>query len=213
MGLDGGTLPKRSTLVTTQKESFTSLTELRARRQHEVWTNCAISGKELVEPIVACGKGRLYNKEFVLEEVISRKQREKARKKAMNGENFDAKMNENSFFQAVPHIKKLSHMVTLKLFSPRTQLDPVISSGLHSAEKWACPITPTIHPGCNQEFVFLTPCGHVLSHASLCAIRNTKTIDTMSVRCPFCNIDTEYFFIGPSDESSQLTRFLERQMA
>ncbi len=38
------------------------------------WFSCALSNEMLREPIVACGLGRLYNKEAVLELLVSGRQ-------------------------------------------------------------------------------------------------------------------------------------------
>lgn len=69
MGCDGGTIPKRDELVRTKqkKEVTDKSTELSAK-----WQFCAISSNRLVEPIVSCELGRLYNKDAVIEYLLDK---------------------------------------------------------------------------------------------------------------------------------------------
>lgn len=54
-----------------KKESKIAKFEHRQLNNSEVWTTCALSGADLAEPIVSDYKGRLYNKDAVLEYLIS----------------------------------------------------------------------------------------------------------------------------------------------
>ena len=69
MGCDGGTIPKRDELVRTKqkKEQTDKSIELVAK-----WQFCAISSNKLVEPIVSCELGRLYNKDAVIEYLLDK---------------------------------------------------------------------------------------------------------------------------------------------
>ena len=69
MGCDGGTIPKRDELVRTKqkKEQTDKSIELVAK-----WQFCAISSNKLVEPIVSCELGRLYNKVAVIEYLLDK---------------------------------------------------------------------------------------------------------------------------------------------
>ena len=69
MGCDGGTIPKRDELVRTKqkKEQKEKSMELAAK-----WQFCAISSNKLVEPIVSCQLGRLYNKDAVIEYLLDK---------------------------------------------------------------------------------------------------------------------------------------------
>ncbi|XP_065336142.1 replication termination factor 2 [Cloeon dipterum] len=69
MGCDGGTIPRRDELVRLKKkkEQKDKESELSFR-----WRHCAITQQPLQQPIVACGQGRLYSKESVLEGLLDR---------------------------------------------------------------------------------------------------------------------------------------------
>ena len=69
MGNDGGSIPKRIDLVKHKKEpvrkDYTGMNRLRAK-------HCAISNDPLKGTIVGCRMGYLYNKEALLEGLISK---------------------------------------------------------------------------------------------------------------------------------------------
>jgi Rtf2 RING-finger len=69
MGCDGGTIPRRDELVRLKKkpEQKDKESELSFR-----WKHCAITQQPLQAPIVACGHGRLYSKESILECLLDR---------------------------------------------------------------------------------------------------------------------------------------------
>lgn len=53
--------------MTCQAEQADKNNQTRAR-----WTSCALSKRPLQEPIVACGLGKLYNKDALLEYLLDR---------------------------------------------------------------------------------------------------------------------------------------------
>lgn len=70
MGNDGGSIPKRAEMVKTKaKQAQIDDPEeiLKAK-----WTSCFLSKEPLERPVVACGLGRLYNKEAVVKYLLSR---------------------------------------------------------------------------------------------------------------------------------------------
>lgn len=69
MGCDGGTIPRRDELVRVAKkpEQKDKESELAYR-----WRHCAITQQPLQEPIVACGLGRLYSKQNVIERLLEK---------------------------------------------------------------------------------------------------------------------------------------------
>lgn len=68
-GNDGGSIPRRSEMVQTQKRP-TRDREAEQLAEHEAWLYCALSGAPLRRPVMSCGLGRLYNKEAVLEHIL-----------------------------------------------------------------------------------------------------------------------------------------------
>lgn len=69
MGCDGGTIPKRDELVRTKQrgEQKDREAELIAK-----WRHCALTANKLLEPIVACDLGRLYNKVSIIEYLLNK---------------------------------------------------------------------------------------------------------------------------------------------
>lgn len=70
MGNDGGSIPKRAEMVKTktkQVQSDDPEEMLKAK-----WTCCYLSKEPLERPVVACGLGRLYNKEAVVKYLLNR---------------------------------------------------------------------------------------------------------------------------------------------
>ncbi|KIN02146.1 hypothetical protein OIDMADRAFT_120800 [Oidiodendron maius Zn] len=72
MGNDGGSIPTRRELVKSAARN-PNTTELKAT-QHEAqthaWTQCPLSNRPLVEPIVSDCAGTLYNKDAILEHLL-----------------------------------------------------------------------------------------------------------------------------------------------
>lgn len=63
MGADGGSIPRRAEMVKTKAKTEVLDDSEIIKTQ---WTCCYISKKPLEKPVVACGLGRLYNKESVV---------------------------------------------------------------------------------------------------------------------------------------------------
>ena len=61
MGCDGGTIPRRCELVREKKKP-----EKKNKDQDMIgkWQHCALSGQPLVQPIMACGLGRLAKTDY-----------------------------------------------------------------------------------------------------------------------------------------------------
>ncbi|KAK9457617.1 Rtf2 RING-finger-domain-containing protein [Dipodascopsis uninucleata] len=98
MGNDGGSIPKRSDLVKSSAKAPTTsdLFEYNSLHASFIWTTCILSKKPLEFPIVSDYKGHLFNKESILEWLISPE-------KFGDGES------------TVPHIKSMKDVVELKI--------------------------------------------------------------------------------------------------
>ena len=68
MGCDGGSIPHRSELVKTKSKNPIVDTTLKLT---SLWFLCHLSKEPLASPIVSCGLGKLYNKEAILEYLVS----------------------------------------------------------------------------------------------------------------------------------------------
>jgi hypothetical protein len=155
MGCDGGTIPKRSELVKPKrkKEEKDKDSDLAAK-----WQYCALSSTQLEEPIVACELGRLYNKEAVIEYLLSRKD------------------NPN---EEVAHIRSLKDVTELKL--TRKKVDDSIkssSSAMTGGEyvdmqdsRFICPVVGLEMSG-KYKFCYISQCGCVISERALKEVKS-----------------------------------------
>ncbi|PVZ97072.1 hypothetical protein BB558_000799 [Smittium angustum] len=145
MGNDGGSIPKRSELVKQKAKKEKQDENLKAIAR---WFYCALSKKELSEPIVADELGKLYNKEAIIEYLLDPKEAYGDADKICN------------------HVKSLKDVKVLKLLEnpERNHVrsktdDPAYTK--HSP-LFICPILQKEMNGRNG-FVFIWDCGCVVS--------------------------------------------------
>ncbi|XP_022823295.1 protein RTF2 homolog [Spodoptera litura] len=147
MGCDGGTIPRRSELVRMKKKPEQK--DKDAERSFK-WRNCALSQQPLQEPVVACGLGRLYSKNSVLEVLL-------------DGE------TKPDF---ISHIESLEDIKDLKLVK-----NPAYTAADHTHGDVGAGNVPYICPVSGLEmsgkfrFVFLWNCGCVLAERALKEVR------------------------------------------
>ncbi|TPP61114.1 hypothetical protein FGIG_05461 [Fasciola gigantica] len=140
MGGDGGSIPRRVELVRSKQKPQ------RAERRvvnAAIWRHCSLTQDPLRPPIVSCRLGRLYNKESVINKLLSR----------------------SNVNQAADHIRKLKDVRELRLTannSQTTSFDPLQDD---SAEFY-CPVTGLEMSGAHA-FVYLWTCGCVFSKKAL----------------------------------------------
>ncbi|KAF9945626.1 hypothetical protein BGZ70_003716 [Mortierella alpina] len=157
MGCDGGSIPKRDELV-KQKQKQAKVDQNILNRVH--WFSCALSKKALVTPVVACGLGKLYNRDAILEFLLDR---------TAYGDGD----------QICKHIKSLKDVVTLQL-EPNPSFSESHSPSLtnHDQEpvaRYVCPITMKEMNG-KHRFVYLDTCGCVLSEQAMKEIPSKSCI-------------------------------------
>ncbi|VDB85117.1 unnamed protein product [Peniophora sp. CBMAI 1063] len=147
MGNDGGSIPDRRDLVKSKKkaEQADKNNQTRAR-----WFYCALSKAPLVEPIVSDALGQLYNKDAILEFLLDR------------GAYGDGE-------EICGHIKSLKDVKTLKL-TPVTSVREGASE--EDVPKFQCPLSQKAMTG-HVPFVYLVPCGCVMSQAGFRALSTT----------------------------------------
>ncbi|KAF9571243.1 hypothetical protein EC968_000839 [Mortierella alpina] len=148
MGCDGGSIPKRDELV-KQKQRQAKVDQNILNRVH--WFTCALSKKALITPVVACGLGKLYNRDAILEFLLDR---------TAYGDGD----------QICKHIKSLKDVVTLQL-EPNPSFSESHSPSLtnHDQEpvaRYVCPITMKEMNG-KHRFVYLDTCGCVMSEQAM----------------------------------------------
>ena len=172
MGNDGGSIPKRRELVKSAARTPT-VSELKATALESLghaWAHDALTSQPLeMESAVSDWRGRLYNYETILENLLPRdgddsKEDSTTAPSASNGES-----QELTF--AATGIKSLRDVVKLKFkrYSP---------PGEKGKEIWACPISQK-ELGPATKTVYLVPCGHVFAEVGIRTIQENA--------CPECS--------------------------
>nr|XP_039249720.1 replication termination factor 2-like [Styela clava] len=187
MGCDGGTIPKRHELVRTKKkaEQKDKNADLVAK-----WKHCALSNEILIEPIVACELGRLYNKDAVIEYLLDK------------GSEKVEKMN---------HIKGLKDIHTLNLHanpSWKNKTDHAEKGDAYIDDqnaKYICPVAGIEMNG-RYKFCYLRTCGCVFSNRALKEVR-----DEICLTCSkkYSAYDDVITLNGSKDEEDLLRQKLE----
>jgi hypothetical protein len=144
MGGDGGSIPGRQDLVRLKKRKQV------AEKNEElaaIWRHCAISQEQLRLPIVACEKGRLYNKETLLEFLLEKQESEVA-----------------------SHVSSLKDVKELKLtLNPAYKAENGFVGGDyvdHGNAMFICPVIGLEMNG-RWRFVFFWNCGCVVSEKAV----------------------------------------------
>ncbi|GLH07243.1 Uncharacterized protein GBIM_12753 [Gryllus bimaculatus] len=185
MGCDGGTIPRRDELVRTKKkpEQKDKDSELSFR-----WQHCAISQQPLQQPIVACGLGRLYNKDTVIEGLLDR----------------------SSLPEVAQHIKNLKDVKELKL-TPNPAFKNSAEKGDAYIDRQCSPyICPVIGLEMNGKFkfVFSWSCGCVVSER---ALKEIQTKVCHKCQQPFLEEDIVILNATDDDQDLMVTRLDSRQ--
>uniref|UniRef100_A0A2K6WAT4 Replication termination factor 2 n=1 Tax=Onchocerca volvulus TaxID=6282 RepID=A0A2K6WAT4_ONCVO len=146
MGADGGTIPKRCELVKKKKKKE-KLDKNVANATR--WRLCRLSQEPLKRPIVACRLGNLYNKEEVLNAILSKKIGE---------------------CEVAKHIKGLKDIKELKLTNNKEYRESGADKGDiykdHNIAPFCCPVTGISMNG-NYPFTFNWRCGCVISEKAI----------------------------------------------
>ncbi|KAG4306330.1 hypothetical protein PORY_000318 [Pneumocystis oryctolagi] len=180
MGNDGGSIPKRDDLIKDLKKSDS------AETSHEAhlfaWFYCSFSKLPLSEPIVSCGLGRLYNKDVLLEYLLSSKEKGLKDKKYQEKGDATSAQSEES---GISHITTLKDVRELKLkANPAYQPYIVLKNKLLHTEnqpsKWVCPVTKREMNG-HAKFVYLIRCGHVFDDQALVNIKSNECLECGSI--------------------------------
>lgn len=138
MGADGGSIPRRAEMVKTKAKTG-SLDDSETLKTQ--WTCCYISKKPLERPIVACGLGRLYNKDSVVLYLMNKNDREA------------------SLASELTHIKSLKSLINCNLTSSKTQTTT-------ESPYFTCPVSGREMNGKSKFFV-TRRCGCVLSEQAI----------------------------------------------
>ena len=150
MGNDGGSIPTRRELVkeAARNPSGTDLREKQREHLAHRWSQCPVSHKALVKPIVSDHAGNMYNKDAILQFLLP-----------TEVSPVDKAEYEN-FIQG--RIKSLKDVVEVHF--------EIESDEKTKIEKWLCPITSK-ELGPSVKAVYLVPCGHAFSQEAITVMK------------------------------------------
>ena len=127
------------------------------------WKHCAVSSQPLRQPIVACELGQLFNKEELMQTLLSVK---------------DGSIERPAVLK---HVKKLKDVHQLNLTPLSSQSAEREGQDAESSALFECPIT-TVPMSGRHRFVYPVTCGCVVSER---ALREIPTKTCLVVR-PSC---------------------------
>ncbi|BES98566.1 Rtf2 RING-finger [Nesidiocoris tenuis] len=178
MGCDGGTIPKRDELVRTKKkaEQKDKIAEL-----NFLWQHCAITQSPLREPIVACGLGKLYNKDAVIMGILDK----------------------STAAESAKHIKSMKDVKELNLTK-----NPAYEGGArkgdsyqdHQNSPYNCPLLGLEMNG-KFKFCFYWSCGCVFSEKALKTLKPTTCH-----KCQKPVDETSIVMLNAADDDLELNR-------
>ncbi|KAK3172086.1 hypothetical protein OEA41_004171 [Lepraria neglecta] len=150
MGNDGGSIPTRRELVkeAARDLSTTQVKEIQTEQQEHYWSTCALSHQPLSLPVVSDALGTLYNKDAVIDHLLSAGQEDKQDLQA-RGEAFKDRL------------RSLRDVVEVKL-----QVQDGDEKSSATKQTWICPVTgKALGPGVKAAYV--VPCGHAFSESAI----------------------------------------------
>jgi len=137
MGGDGGTSATQRDFIVTVKKAPKQADQNEVQRAK--WCMCALSALPLSNPIVCDELGNLFNKDALIEVLLSKK---------------------------LP--KNLKHIKNLKdVFPVHLTQNPEYHDGDSSCSRWICPISFTEAGKGGKKFAAIRTCGHVFEHSTL----------------------------------------------
>lgn len=185
MGCDGGTIPKRDELVRKKKKAEQ---KDKVAQRSFLWRHCNISQTPLHDPVVACGLGRLYNKDALIM----------------------ALLDKTMLPETAAHIKSLKDVKELKL-THNTSYEASIDKGDqyvdHQSSPYICPVIGHEMNG-NFKFCFSWGCGCVVSERAMKQLKSN-----LCHKCQSPVAAEDVVIINPDGEDLDLmkTRMEARQ--
>ncbi|ETN73706.1 hypothetical protein NECAME_00795 [Necator americanus] len=150
MGADGGTIPKRCELVKKKKKAEKLDKSVKNATK---WKNCQLSQQPLKKPIIVCRYGRLYNKETVIEAILT-------------------KTIQN--FEVASHIRGMKDFKELRLKENKDYKGDEVKGDEYldsNQSEFLCPVTTLPMNGINS-FVVNWKCGCVFSEKALQEVKS-----------------------------------------
>ncbi|KAF1812852.1 DUF602-domain-containing protein [Eremomyces bilateralis CBS 781.70] len=158
MGNDGGSIPTRRELVkeAAKTPTTTQLKERAVEAQSYGWSTDPLSRKPLQPPIVSDASGKLYNKDSVLEHLLS-----------ANAEpgSLAARRREEAETILEGRVNALRDVVGVKLEE----------RGDGEEKRFVCPISDKVL-GPGTKCVYIVPCGHAFSAVAVKEVAGEKCL-------------------------------------
>lgn len=163
MGNDGGSIPTRRELVkeAAKDPNSTQVKETQIEKLQYYWSHCSLSQKPLTPPIVSDSTGNLYNKDAVLEDLLSAD-----------------KHGQESNERRAGTIRTLRDVVEV-----RFKIEDGEESGERTSSevRMMCPVTgKRLGPG--VKAVYLVPCGHAFAETAVREMPGEQCLE-VSVQC------------------------------
>lgn len=155
MGNDGGSIPTRRELVKSAARNPT-ISDLKEKQKEHLahrWSQCPVSHKALVKPVVADYSGDLYNKDAIIQYLLP------------NDVSSLDKVEAETFLQG--RVKGLKDVVEI--------LFEVEHDEKNNMDKWVCPVTGK-ELGPAVKAVYLVPCGHAFSSEAIKEMKSSECV-------------------------------------
>lgn len=155
MGNDGGSIPTRRELVKSAAKNPT-ISDLKEKQKEHLahrWSQCPLSHKALVKPIVADYSGDLYNKDAIIQYLLPD-----------DVSSLD-KVEAEAFLQG--RVKGLKDVVEIQF--------EIEHDEKNNADKWICPVTGK-ELGPAVKAVYLVPCGHAFSSEAIKEMKSSECV-------------------------------------
>lgn len=153
MGNDGGSIPTRRELVKSAAKNPT-ISDLKEKQKEHLahrWSQCPLSHRALVKPVVADYAGDLYNKDAIIQYLLPD-----------NVSTLD-KAEAEAFLQG--RVKSLKDIVEV--------LFEVEHDEKNNVDRWICPVTGK-ELGPTVKTVYLVPCGHAFSSEAVKEMKSSE---------------------------------------
>lgn len=155
MGNDGGSIPTRRELVKSAARNPT-ISDLKEKQKEHLahrWSQCPLSHKALVKPIVADYTGDLYNKDAIIQFLLPD-----------DVSSLD-KVEAETFLQG--RVKGLKDVVEIQF--------EIEHDEKNNTDKRVCPVTGK-ELGPAVKAVYLVPCGHAFSSEAIKEMKSSECV-------------------------------------
>jgi hypothetical protein len=153
MGNDGGSIPTRRELVKEAAKALTTqqVKEVQNEQQEHAWSNDPLTRKPLARPVVSDSAGILYNKDSIIEYLLS---------EPSDAKRVEADKVLQGRVSSLKDVVEVKFEVDTAAGARNTLLGSNGSTG--RSERWVCNIA-NVELGPAAKAVYLVPCGHAFA--------------------------------------------------